>query len=137
MQTRTYIIHHPFKSILSPRPKGGFFIPGTSPKKIRAGLTKVNILVLILYKSISCEGRILQVVTLCSSIVNNFGQFLTSYCGITPLYYITPSTSTFLNYLCASGVKPDFCICGFRAWLVQKLGALYNPLLIFEFCFFT
>lgn len=123
--------------IPSPRPIGGFFIPGTFPKKIRAGLTKVNKLVLIRYKSISCEGRVLPVVTLCSSIVNNFGQFLTSYCGITPLYYITSSTSTFLNYLCASGVKPDFCICSFRAWLVQKLGALYNPLLIFEFCFFT
>jgi len=42
MKTRTYIVHHPFNPVLSPRPTGGFFIKCTFPEKTCAGLTKVN-----------------------------------------------------------------------------------------------
>ncbi len=125
------------EAMICTRPISGFFITRTFLKKTCFQLTKLNKPPLINYKSISCKGVILPVVKLGICQINKFGHFLISNCGITTLYCIPSSTSTFLNYLCASGVKPDFCICSFRAWLVQKLGALYNPLLIFEFCFFT
>mgnify|MGYP007037739475 CR=1 FL=1 len=119
------------------RPVGGFFITRTFLKKTCFQLTKVNKQRAIYLLSITYNESIFPVVKRGICVVNKICPVSVSACNVLALYHITTSTSTFLNYLCASGVKPDFCIYSFRAWLVQKLGALYNPLLIFEFCFFT
>ncbi len=94
----------------STRPIGGFFIALSFLKKKCSQLTKVNKQHTICLLSITYNGSIFPAVKRGICVVNKICPVSISACSVEAVYRMTPSTSTFLNYLCASGVKPDFCM---------------------------
>lgn len=116
---------------------GGFFIPGTSPKITCVGLTKVNKHRAIYLLSITYAKPIFPVVKRGICAVNKICPVSISACHVEAVYRMTSATSTFLNYLCASGVKPDFCMWKMPVFPAQfkKIGSLPRPTQLLGFYF--
>ena len=137
MKTRTYIIHHPFNPVLSPRPTGGFFIKCTFPDKTCAGLTKVNKPCAKDLFSIVYNTPIFPNIMPAFAIVNKTARIL----YIILVYKLT-LLHHFLNFNFFElplrlGRQARFLYLQLPGIVSSKIGRLYNPLLIFEFCFFT
>lgn len=114
-----------------PRKRRGFFHTYYLPVQMQFYLTKVNKQRITRLLPITCNSLILLLVKPSHPVVNKICLFLHS-CGS---FQATSAHCfvkfIFLNYLCASGVKPDFCMWKMPVVPAQfkKIGSLPGPTL--------
>lgn len=118
-------------TVQPPRRRRGFFNNCYFLPQLQFYLTKVNNLRVTHLLPVTCNQLLLLWVKSRIPVVNKICLFLHS-CGA------FPATSAhhfvkfiFLNYLCASGVKPDFCMWKMLILSAQfkKIGSLPGPTL--------
>lgn len=122
---------------ISTRPTGGFFIPGVLHEKTRAGLTKVNKPCANGLFSIICTTRVLTGITPAFAIVNKIARILYVILGYWHSLSHPFYNFNFFELPLRLGRQARFLYLQLQGMVSSKIGRLYNPLLIFEFCFFT
>lgn len=122
---------------LSPRPAGGFFIPGIFSKQTYPGLTKVNILRTTRLLPATCKEWILLSVMPSFAIVNKIARILYVILGYWHSLSHPFYNFNFFELPLRLGRQARFLYLQLPGMVSSKIGRLYNPLLIFEFCFFT